>query len=108
MSDYTTPQDGKAMSPASTGSVEPVAWAALREDNDIAWIGYTPEAASDGAGGRRIVPLYRSPTLTGAERAVLEWAKEVAESLAECEATGTGGRESHEAATLRGLLERLK
>ena len=62
MDNSTTPQDGKAMSPASTGSVDaPVAWAALRDDGDIAWIGYTPEGAADGACGRQIVPLYRQP-----------------------------------------------
>jgi hypothetical protein len=63
MSDSTTPQDDAAMSPASAGSVagRPVAWAALRDDGDIAWIGYTPEGAADGACGRRIVPLYRQP-----------------------------------------------
>lgn len=63
MSDETTPQDSAAMSPASDGSVagRPVAWAALRDDGDIAWIGYSPEGAADGACGRRIVPLYRQP-----------------------------------------------
>ena len=64
MTDSTTPQDDAAMSPASAGSVagRPVAWAALRDDGDIAWIGYTPEGAADGACGRRIVPLDRQPT----------------------------------------------
>lgn len=46
--------------------------------------------------------------LTDAERLVLESAIEVADTLATCGATGTGGRESRESATLRGLLERLK
>lgn len=40
---------------------EPVAWAALRDDGDVAWIGYTPEGAADGAGDRQIVPLYADP-----------------------------------------------
>ena len=63
MTDSTPPQDDAAMSPASHGSVagRPVAWAALRDDGDIAWIGYSPEGAADGACGRRIVPLYRQP-----------------------------------------------
>lgn len=54
---------------------EPVAWAALREDGDIAWVGYTPEGAADGACGRQIVPLFRQPqpTLTDAEREALEF-----------------------------------
>ena len=52
--------DEHERSVASAGSVasKPVAWAALRDDGDIAWIGYTPEGAADGACGRRIVPLY--------------------------------------------------
>lgn len=54
--------------------VEPVAWAALRDDGDIAWIGYTPDGAADGAFGRQIVPLYRSPALTEAEREALRTA----------------------------------
>ena len=61
MCDKTTPHDNEEPSAASAGSVEPVAWAALREDGDIAWIGYTPEGAADGACGRQIVPLYLQP-----------------------------------------------
>ena len=63
MSDSDNTQDSAAMSPASAGSVagEPVAWAALRDDGDIAWIGYTQDGAADGACGRKIVPLYRHP-----------------------------------------------
>jgi hypothetical protein len=83
----------------SAGSVAngPVAWAALRDDGEIAWIGYTPEGTADGAGGRRIVPLYRSPTLTDAEREALEFV--VDRGHAAC---------GYEQETLRGLLERLK
>jgi hypothetical protein len=57
--------DENERSVASDGSVgEPLAWAALREDGDVAWIGYTPEGAADGACGRQIVPLYRQPHAT--------------------------------------------
>ena len=61
---------------------EPVAWAAINDNGDIAWIGYTQEAAADGASGRPVVPLYRQPqpTLTDAEREaigiVAEWASD--------------------------------
>lgn len=81
----------------SRNAKEPVAWAALCDDGDIAWIGYTPEGAADGAGNRRIVPLYRQPqpTLTDAEREAVEYY------------IGTGGPERVDA-TLRGLLERTK
>ena len=60
-----TPAEGSVPSegsvPDSRSENEPVAWAALRDDGDIAWIGYTPEGAADGACGRRIIPLYRHP-----------------------------------------------
>ena len=54
----------------------PVAWAAINDDGDIAWIGYTQCAAADAACGRRIVPLYlhQQPTLTDAEREAGKWA----------------------------------
>ena len=91
--------DNEEPSAASAGSVagEPVAWAALRDDGDIAWIGYTPEGAADGACGRRIVPLYRQPqpTLTDAERSAIKEAREFYIG------TRTG-------VALCGLLERLK
>jgi hypothetical protein len=85
--------DGSTQDDAANG---PVAWAALHDDGYIAWIGYTPEGAADGAGDRRIVPLYRSPTLTDVEREAIEWAAYAAAQWYE-----------HFAAdTLRGLLER--
>jgi hypothetical protein len=54
---------------------EPVAWAALNDDGDVAWIGYTADAAADGSSGRAIVPLYRhpQPTLTEEEREAIAW-----------------------------------
>ena len=51
-------ENERSVAPAGSVAGEPVAWAAMREDGDIAWIGYTPEGAADGACGRRIVPLY--------------------------------------------------
>ena len=69
--DNDNTQGAAEPSPASAGS-QPVAWAALNDDGDIAWIGYTEEGAADGSSGRAIVPLYRSPTLTDEEREVLE------------------------------------
>lgn len=90
----TTP--GQCSTPRE-GTSEPVAWAALHDDGDIAWIGYTPDGAADGACGRKVVPLYRLPTLTDAEREALSWF--------------TGGRGpvcAQYMATIRGLLERTK
>jgi hypothetical protein len=51
-------------------------------------------------------PAKQAVTLTDAEREALEWAVEVADSLAECSGAGTGGEPSREADTLRGLLAR--
>jgi hypothetical protein len=45
---------------------------------------------------------------TDDERTVIEWAIEVADSLATCGATGTDGKPSHEATALREFLERTK
>jgi hypothetical protein len=58
--DTDNTQDAAEPSPASAGS-QPVAWAAINDDGDIAWIGYTEEGAADAASGRTIVPLYTHP-----------------------------------------------
>ena len=87
---------------------QPVAWAALNGDGDIAWIGYTEEGAADGACGRTIVPLYTHPVppdrpvglgfddlrLTDEERAVIE-------------VCATHWQTAPASKILRGLLERL-
>ncbi len=84
---------------------EPVAWAAINDDGDIAWIGYTADAAADGSSGRAIVPLYRhpQPTLTAEERADLNvW---LAECLRQC-STATEGGESDSAERWQGRARR--
>ena len=72
MTDSTTPQDSAAMSPASTGSVEPVAWAAFL--NDELEVAFRSQADAFmwayKRDGIEIVPLYRSLTRTNAERVV--------------------------------------
>lgn len=55
---------------------------------------------------RLIAEAKTPPRLTDAEREALEWAIEIADSLAECSGAGTGGEPSREATTLRGLLAR--
>ena len=99
MSDETTPQDSAAMPPASAGShAEPVGWQATdefgRPSGFLSW--------KDGETrwpNNESVPLYLAPqpTLTDAEREAVErserWAR-------------LEGYDS-DAATLRGLLERL-
>lgn len=87
-------------------TTEPVAWAVMLSDGERIYDVYTiaEEAkAIDEAvtGNHGIVPLYRSPTLTGAEREAIQ---EVIEYL-----QPAGQRHQNRvAATLRGLLERLK
>ena len=106
----TTPNDTNPPSVASGGS-RPVAWAALDEDGQVAWIGYTEEGAKDGAAWRTVVPLYTHPVppdrpvglgfddmrLTDAEREAIAWFAEY----------GDLQSEARRAESLKGLLERL-
>lgn len=85
---------------------QPVAWAALNDDGEIAWIGYTEEAAADGSSGRPIVPLYRKPPLTDEEREAIEIAIPFLPDGPYTEYDGTPRPDRR--ATLRGLLERTK
>lgn len=63
MSDETTPQDDAAMSPASAGSVQPVAWAAFV--NGVLDLAFKSQADAFmwayKRDGIEIVPLYRQP-----------------------------------------------
>lgn len=88
---------------------EPAAWAALRDDGSVAWTAESAKAAADVDTDlrRRIVPLYRSPTLTDAERGALRAAIEWLTTLS------SRRREIHsadllmeDARTLRGLWQR--
>lgn len=84
---------------------EPVAWAVCCP-GDGDWspcFFHEPHAqrhASAIFGSKNIVPLYRSPTLTDAEREAVEQAIDAA--------NGMGQAEPWTVRTLRGLLERLK
>lgn len=95
MSDETTPQDDAAMSPASAGSVDaPVAWAVVYPNDAVAVIAFKMRDADEMASASdRVVPLYRQPTLTEAEREAVAWYA----------AYGAGDH----ASTLRSLLSRL-
>ena len=75
MSDSTTPQDSEAMSLASAGS-QPVAWAVVLADGqriyDVYGIEEEAKAIDEAVTGNHgIIPLYRSPALTDAEREAL-------------------------------------
>jgi hypothetical protein len=100
MNDDNT-QGGAEPSPASAGSHrEPVAWAVVLADGQRIYDVYGTEEeakAIDEAvtGNHGIIPLYRSPTLTDAEREAIAYY------------VGTGGPDRVDA-TLRSLLERTK
>lgn len=100
--------DENERSVASDGSVagKPVAWALQHKNGDMR-IGmyFNPADAYEYAEacGDTVVPLYRhpQPTLTDAERDVIEWCQQSCSNVR----TPQGNRL---AATLRSLLERTK
>jgi len=73
---------------------EPVAWAILHLEHQFVSL-LREVAEARNVFSAPLVPLYRSPTLTDAERDALEFAVE------------TGRVATHDAAPLRSLLERL-
>ena len=77
---------------------EPVAYAVMQPDSYV--VVHTRHAASvmrDTCGGGEVVPLYRSPTLTDAER----------EAVESCIADDEAATSYERADTLRSLLERM-
>ena len=106
MENSTTPQDGKAMPPASDGSVEaePVAWLVTGDGYEYATLlKEHAEVIAEEEDGV-VVPLYRKPTLTDAEREAVERAcRVIAATLPYASQRGAGDYQ-----TLRGLLERMK
>jgi hypothetical protein len=108
--------DTNERSAASAGS-QPAAWA-NEDDDGIYEVGlsearahYILERAASGMYSHRnprIIPLYRSPTLTDEEREALEWA-EVAAMVDAANETVADDVVAYErrAATLRVLRERL-
>jgi hypothetical protein len=95
------PNDTNEPSPASAGSHrEPVAWAVVLADGqriyDVYGIEEEAKAIDEAVTGNHgVVPLYRSLTLTDAEREAIEW-------------YAGYGRDGLFADTLRSLLERTK
>ena len=78
MSDETTPQDGKAMSPASAGS-RPVAWLAVAADGSESSAVYAIKEQAEAAArdwGWQIVPLYPFPALWPEDEIAIEAAWE--------------------------------
>ena len=94
--------DENERSVGATGSVrEPLAFAVMLPDSYVVVKSlHSAFEASDMCCGGPIVPLYRSPSLTDAERDAVRYFAHIrphAESMTE-----------QHAATLRGLLERTK
>lgn len=112
MSDSTTPQDGKAMPPASAGSHGsasrwdgvPVAWAAVGKNGVPMLLAYHRHDAEGAVVGMaEVVPLYRAPTLTDEEREAIAWA---INKTAQWYDDADGGPMKREA--MRGLLRRRR
>jgi hypothetical protein len=82
---------------------EPMAWAVLSK-----WYAGPVISADEAAarslakGGDTVAPLYPQPTLTDAERKAIQWAARQARLYPEFDPI------CGHAATLRGLLERLR
>ena len=107
--------DENERSVASLGSVagEPACWAAIDASGRVVFTESSEKACGsvDPLTQRRIVPLYRSPTLTVEEREALERLCEAtSESIADdkradgCHWQGDAAA----VAVVRGLLERTK
>jgi hypothetical protein len=89
---------------SESDSPQPVAWVAFAADGSESSAVYMTDGEARAAADEWnwcIAPLYRSPALTDAERVALYWA------LATLE-TEPDALNAEAAATLRGLLERMK
>ena len=98
--------DTNERSVASRGSVQPLAWAVICPTGEPLTVRWTWHECLDVAGpADEIIPLYRQqkPTLTDAEREAIEWAAREADQWEDDEPVP-----HQHAATLRGLLERMK
>lgn len=92
--------------------MKPLAWAVILSDGqpyarcDFRWEAAAIAAALPAAEGvtATVAPLYRSPTLTDAERVAVMWAV----ATLETDATADAGQNAEAAAALCGLLERTR
>jgi len=104
--------DDTGRSAAMRGS-QPVAWAVVLADGqriyDVYGIEEEAKAIDEAVTGNHgIVPLYRSPTLTGEDREAIAYGVLLCEATAGCaNDRPTIDGASRAADVLRGLLERL-
>lgn len=104
MQDETTPQDSAAMPPASVGSVQPVAWAAVAPDaSESRAIFWSSDEAEKVCGryGYDLFPLY-AVRLTGREREALLTVRDIYASHDDDDSC------ADIASAIDGLLERLR
>jgi hypothetical protein len=84
--------------PRTGNTQEPVAWAVIYPTGDAGVLCFFRRDAEERAtASDRVVPLYRSPTLTDEEREAIIWCVELLDEL-----------ESSKGDALRSLLERMK
>ncbi len=123
MSDSTTPQDGKAMSPASVGS-QPVAWAVtIGPPGDLSvYEAFADHQKDEAISLAReclfgetnqplpLAPLYFAPTLTDEEREAIKRAIDSQQDrAAEMHSRSwTAAAIDKDCDTLRGMLGRLE
>ena len=111
MNENENTTDAKAMPPASLGSVQPVLYAVMQAESVLEYCRDEKEAAESASHfNGNVVPLYRSPTLTDAEREAVVQSADFADWDAEYFAAdrnkSLADGAAQRAATLRGLLER--
>lgn len=93
---------GNTQEPVAGDGV-PVAWAAVGKSGQPMWLSYSRQDAEGAVVGMAdVVPLYRRPTLTDEERAVLTTVRDIYASHDDDDSCG------RIAAVIDGLLERTK
>ena len=105
MSDKPSGTAQAAASQLARNTQEPFAWA-IEVSRDVWSLTHMPHIAR-GWPQADVVPLYRSPTLTDAEREAVDMAIDLLNGVEDVSA-GASRRADAAAATLRGLLERTK
>jgi hypothetical protein len=86
---------------SESDSPQPIAWVAFAADGSESAVAVMHRDEADEIAARHgwaVAPLYRSPTLTDAEREAIRFAAVLYEM----------GDRAEDAATLRGLLERTR
>jgi len=95
-------------SPQTVEMPQAVAWAAVGKNGEPMWLSYNRQDAECAVVGMAdVVPLYRAPTLTDAEREAIGLSIPAMQYAADELGLSRAEFDRH-AATLRGLLERTR